>query len=263
MDSPMKVVTISSFGAADVLSLESVEKPAAEKGRVVVAVEAAGVGLIDIYARQGLYPGRDKPGFVPGSEVAGTVIAVGDGVDAAWLGERVYALIPTGGYSEQIEIAVQNLVRIPAALSANEAVALGINALVGAAALRRAEVAAGDRLLVRGAAGGIGLMTTQLAALAGAEVTAISSTGDRLELLKRLGAKRGLLRDEGLAGGDSYDAIIDIVAGPELTAFIGKLGSNGRYIVCGIAGGPPPPDFGMGLLMAAQRSPLCGRLAIE
>ncbi|WP_437476304.1 zinc-binding dehydrogenase [Sorangium sp. So ce1014] len=252
----MKAIVVQSLGGPQNLALVDLPAPSAGAGQVLIAVEAAGVGLVDVLLRQGAIPGSSAPGFVPGIEVAGTVITVGEGVDRSWLERRVFTMVTGGGYAERVAAEASHLVPLPPTMKAVDAVALGVNALVAEFILRRARVKAGERVLVRGASGGIGVMATQLAARCGAVVAAATSSVARGQRLLQLGASQVLDRAATSAGEtpEGFDVILDPVAGPDTASFLGKLNQNGRMVVCGAAGGFPPPDFGMGVLRAFKKS---------
>jgi NADPH2:quinone reductase len=137
-------------------------------------------------------------------------------------------------------------------------VTLGTSGIVAHFALRHAHFAAGETVLVRGAAGGIGIMTVQLAIRGGAgAVAATTSSPERGERLRELGAthildRAGAATDQDAPAG--FDVIVDIVAGPTLPSFFAKLNPNGRLVAVGLMGGPPPADFGMQLFAAFQQS---------
>ena len=184
----MLAITVPAFGGPDVLRAAELPVPAPGPGQVLIAVESAGVGYVDVMARAGDYAPLAEPGFVPGLEAAGTVTATGDDVDPAWTGRRVYALTWRGAYAEQVVADLAGVVPLPTGVDAETAVALGVNALVARTGLRRAGARAGERVLVRGAGGGIGVHAVQLAAAAGAEVTAVTSSAERGVRLRELGA---------------------------------------------------------------------------
>jgi NADPH:quinone reductase len=155
---------------------------------------------VDVLRRRGQLPGT-KPGFVPGGEVAGTVVAVGAGVGAAWLGSRVHAGFEGGGgYAEYVATGVGELTPLPPTVSAVHVVALGTHALVATFALRHARLRAGERILVRGASGGIRVLAIQLGAHRGATVAATTSSADRGQRLRQLGASE-ILDPSGGRGG--------------------------------------------------------------
>lgn len=255
----MKAVVIDTFGGPEGLVVTTLPDPAPAAGQVVVETEAIGVGGVDTVVRSGALGdygfGR---GHVPGNEVAGTVVAVGDEVGAEWLGRRVWAFTGEGGgYAEYAVGRVESVVELPAQLSPAQAVTLGTSGMVAHFGLRHAHVVAGESVLVRGAAGGIGVMAVQLAAHGGARAVAVTtSSAARGGRLRELGATHVLDR-AGAGAADAptgYDVIFDIVAGVDLPSFFGMLEPNGRMITVGVMGGWPPVDFGMGLIASFKKS---------
>uniref|UniRef100_A0AAU3H3F5 Zinc-binding dehydrogenase n=1 Tax=Streptomyces sp. NBC_01401 TaxID=2903854 RepID=A0AAU3H3F5_9ACTN len=252
----MKAVIVSSFGDSGVLRVVDRPEPVPGPGQVLIRVEAAGVGYVDVMARNGDYQPLAEPGFVPGVEAAGTVAAVGEAADEHWVGRRVFVLTGTGAYAESVVADVRDIVRVPEGVSAADAVALGVNALVAGLGLKRANVREGERVLVRGAGGGIGLMAVQLAALSGGVVTAITSSPERGERLRGLGAAHVQDRAAGEDGSeDTYDIVVDPVAGPDLGRYIETLRPDGRYLLVGAAGGAPEPAALGSLLTTYHNSP--------
>ena len=252
----MKAIAIETFGGPEGLALVDVPDPAPGDGQLLIETEAIGVGGVDTLIRSGVLGDYGfARGHILGSEVAGTVSAVGAGVDAAWVGRRVWAFVGlSGGYAERAVAPVTATLPLPDGLPAVDAVSLGSSGAVAHFALRHAHFTAGESVLVRGAAGGLGTLTVQLAARAGASAVAVTtSSAERGERLRALGATHVLDR----AGNDApsgFDVIIDIVAGADLPAFLDKLNPNGRLVAIGVMGGLPPADFGMALLNAFQQS---------
>ncbi|MFJ6082345.1 zinc-binding dehydrogenase [Streptomyces sp. NPDC092369] len=255
----MKAIEIKAFGAPEGLAVVDLPAPLPAAGEVLISVAAAGVGGVDTLIRSGALASYGfTEGFVPGGEVAGTVTAVGDGVDGAWIGRRVWGSSGAGGgYAEQVAASVERVVPLPADLSAVDAVALGSAGSVAHFALAHAHFAPGETVLVRGGSGSLGLMTVQLAARGGASAVAVTtSSAEWGERLRALGATHVLDRS-GNGGADApagYDVIIDIVAGADLPTFFDRLHRNGRLIAVGVVGGQPPADFGTKLMASFQRS---------
>lgn len=225
----------------------------------MIATEAAGVGGVDTVIRSGALAAYGfKEGHIPGSEVAGTVTAVGDGVDASWIGRRVWAFTGTGGgYVEQALAPVEEIVPLPVDLSAVDAVTLGGSGVVAHFGLRHAHFAPGETVLVRGAAGSIGIMAVQLAARGRAAAVAVTtSSAERGEQLRRLGATHVLDRsgEGGKQTPAGYDVIIDVVAGKDMPSFFDRLNPNGRMVAVGAVAGQPPADFGTKIMAAFQKS---------
>lgn len=260
----MKAIAIKTFGAPEGLELIDMPDPVPNHGEVLIETEAIGVGGVDALIRSGAlgaYRTFD-PGHILGSEVAGTVAAVGAGVDPSWVGRRVWAFVLQGGYAERVVAPTAAIVPLPDGRSAVDAVTLGSSAAVAHFALRHAHFAPGESVLVRGAAGGLGTLTVQLAARGGASAVAVTtSSPERGERLRALGATHVL--DRSGASEDGFDVIIDVVAGPDLPAFLDKLNPNGRLVVIGLMGGPPPADFGMAIFAAFQQSRSFGVFSLD
>jgi len=255
----VKAAAIQAFGRPDGLAIIDLDDPAPRPGQVVIDTEAIGVGGVDAVILRGTLGDYGfKEGHILGSEVAGTVTAVGDGVDPAWTGQRVWAFTGRdGGYAERATSAAETLVPLPDSLEAADAVTLGGCAAVASFTLRHAHFAPGESVLVRGAAGGIGVMAVQFAARDGASAVAVTtSSAERGDRLRDLGATHVLDRKgEGADGAPAgYDVIIDVVAGPALSSFFARLNPNGRMVTVGIVGGYPPANFGQGMLAAFQKS---------
>ncbi|WP_328394222.1 zinc-binding dehydrogenase [Nocardia sp. NBC_00416] len=255
----MRAVAIQRFGDPSGMAVIEAPPPAPASGQVVIETEAIGVGGVDAVIRRGTLGGYGfTEGMVPGSEVAGVVTAVGAGVDESWAGRRVWAFTGTsGGYVERAVAPIADIVALPAALSSIDAVTLGSSAPVAHFALAHAHFLPGESVLVRGAAGSIGIATVELAARGGASAVAVTtSSPERGRRLRDLGATHVLDR---AGAGDpaapiSFDVIIDIVGGAEMPAFVDRLAPNGRMVVVGVVAGLPPADFGMRLIGAFQQS---------
>jgi NADPH:quinone reductase-like Zn-dependent oxidoreductase len=253
----LKAIVLQEFGGPESLLLTEVPTPSVGPGQVLIAVEAAGVGFADILVRQGMYAAQSGfvAGAILGGDVAGTVIEVGEGVDRAWLDARVHALVFSGGHAEYAVADLANVTPVPEVISAAEAVALGVNGFVAIIGLERGHLQAGERVLVRGAAGGIGVLAVQLAALAGATVAATTSSTERGQRLLELGASEILDRAGDGEGTEGFDVIIDPIAGPDLVSFLDKLNKNGRIVVVGVVGGPTPSDLGQQLFARFRNNP--------
>lgn len=259
METTLKAVVIREFGRPEGMAVIDLPTPLPAAGQVLVATEAVGVGGVDTLIRSGALTAYGfQEGHIPGSEVAGIVTAVGDGVDASWIGRRVWGSTGTGGgYVEQAVAPVEEIVPLPADLSPTDAVTLGSAGVVARFGLAHAHFAPGETVLVRGAAGSIGIMVVQLAARGGAAAVAVTtSSAERGERLRKIGATHVLDRfgggaDDAPAG---YDVIIDVVAGEHLPSFFARLNPNGRMVVVGAVAGQPPADFGTEMMAAFQKS---------
>jgi NADPH2:quinone reductase len=255
----MRAITIETFGPPDGLRMTQLPRPDPAPRQLLLQVEAIGVGGVDAVIRRGTIGGSGlAAGAVPGSEVAGRVVEVGDGVDAAWVGQRVWAFTGIGGaYAEFAVAALDDVTPLPDTISATDAVTLGSAATVAHFALEHAHFRAGESVLVRGAAGSIGIMAVQLARAGGASAVGVTTSSDeRGERLVSLGATHVLDRSGKTADGASpaFDVILDVVGGEALPTFFDLLRPNGRLVALGVVGGYPPADFGMSLMRAFQRS---------
>ncbi|MEU5690386.1 zinc-binding dehydrogenase [Actinosynnema sp. NPDC020468] len=251
----MRAVTIGGFGPPEGLVVVDLPDPTPAAGQVVITTEAIGVGGVDALIRRGSLAAHGfAVGHVPGTEVAGTVTAIGTGVDPAWAGRRVWAPTGTGGgYAEQALVPAEVLVPLPPGLSPVDAVTLGGSGAVAHFALLRAGLSPGESVLVRGAAGGIGVVAVQLAARAGAVISVTTSSADRGDRLRALGATH-ILDRAGRGAPGSHDVVLDVVAGADLPTFLDALAPNGRMVVVGVMAGPPPADFGARLLASFRKS---------
>lgn len=251
----MKAVAVQTFGAPSGMAVVDVPTPAAGPGQVTIAVEAIGVGGVDAVVRRGTLGAYGfGSGHILGSEVAGTVTGVGADVDPSWIGARVWAFTGLGGgYAEQAVADVSHLERIPGGLTNEAAVALGNSGGVAHFALQHAHFAPGESVLIRGAAGSIGLLAVQLASSASA-IAVTTSSPDRGRRLRELGATHVLDRSGTGDGPATYDVILDVIAGPDLPAFLPKLSPNGRLVVLGVVGGPLPADLTDHLMRSFRQS---------
>lgn len=255
----MKAVVIRTFGDPEGLEVVDVPAPVPAPGQVRIVTEAIGVGGVDAVIRRGTLAAYGfREGHLLGSEVAGRVTAVGEGVDVSWVGRRVWAFTGlSGGYAEQAVAAVEDVLALPDDLTDADAVTLGGSGVVAHFALDRARFTPGETVLVRGAAGSIGITAVQLAAGGGAGAVAVTtSSAERGARLRDLGATHVLGRS-GEGGPDApagFDVVIDVVGGPQLPLFLDRLNPNGRYVAVGVVGGQPPADFGMRLMDAFRRS---------
>jgi NADPH:quinone reductase len=254
----VRAIVIREFGEPSGMAVVDVPEPAPGTGQVVIATEAIGVGGVDAVIRRGTLGSGFARGMIPGSEVAGTVTAVGADVDEAWVGRRVWAFTGTsGGYVDRAVARMEDVMPIPEGLTAINAVTLGSAAPVAHFALAHAHFVAGESVLVRGAAGSIGIAAVELAARGGAAVVAVTtSSAERGRQLEALGATHVLDRaGKGSHGApELFDVIIDIVGGQAVPAFIDRLAPNGRLVLVGAVAGFPPADFGMRLMQSFQQS---------
>ncbi len=212
----MRVVECVRTGSLDDLVIVDRDDPQPRPGQVVISVEAAGVNYVDALFVKGEYQIKPPVPFVPGSEVAGTIVAVGDGVDATGVGERVVCLCGLGGFAEQVAVPAAAAVPIPDVLDTARAAAFVQSFCTAQFALHdRAGVVPGDRVLVLGGGGGVGQATVAVAVAAGASVAAVASTPAKQGAARAAGAELVLDLD-GRVVPDADDAHEEVDgSGPE------------------------------------------------
>ncbi|MCA1842257.1 MAG: NADP-dependent oxidoreductase [Actinobacteria bacterium] len=239
----MRAIVVAQFGPPSVLTLGDVPEPAAGPGQVVVRVAGAGVGPWDAKARQGMFGPRPFP-FVPGAEVSGTVEEVGEGVDGLVPGDAVYGSPSlSGGYAERSAVAASRLAAAPAGLDLVDAAAVPIGAATALEGLDdHLGLSGGQRLLVSGAAGGVGTFVVQLAKARGASVVATASPANH-DFLRGIGADEVLdYHGDWVAQAGPVDAAYDCVGGPTWSLCVAAVRDGGRAVT--ILPGSPLDDTG-------------------
>ena len=245
----MKAIVCKTFGPPEALVLEEVATRPLGKNEVRIAVKAAGVNFPDTLIIQGKYQLKAEPPFTPGGEVAGTVVEVGEKVKHVRAGDAVAALLPTGGYAEEAVAPGDAVIPLPRGMDLNDAA--GFPFVYGTtlhALKQRAQLKAGETLLVLGAAGGVGLAAVQLGKLMGARVIAAASSADKLAICKQHGADELVnystesLKEsvKKLTKGQGADVIYDPVGGDLAQDCFSCINWNGRYLVIGFAAGKIP-----------------------
>ena len=245
----MRAVLCRAFGPVEDLRIEEVADPVAGEGQIVIRIAACGINFFDGLAARGEYQTKPPFPFSPGGEVAGTVIAIGSGVSNFSVGDRVMAFSGFGGYAEQVAVPASVAVRIPDAMSFDDAAGFIIAYATSYHALKdRGQIRAGETLLVLGAAGGVGLTAVELGKAFGARVIAAASSDEKLALAKEYGADDLVnyatadLRESAraLTGGRGVDVIYDPVGGKLAEGALRSIAPLGRYLVIGFASGDIP-----------------------
>ena len=244
----MRVVVGERLGGPDVLKVTEREAPRPEPGEVVVEVAAAGVNYMDIYQREGVGNYRPELPFVPGAEGAGTVAAVGEGVRGLAIGDRVAWAGQGSSYAEQVSLPAGRVVPVPD----------GVNLQVAAAAILQGmtahylcastySVREGDFAVVHAAAGGVGLLLTQMVKRRGGIVVATTSGGEKAVLALRAGADHvthydglGDMIDE-VTGGAGAHVVYDGVGRDTFDDSLAALRPRGMMVLYGAASGQVPP----------------------
>lgn len=248
----MKAIQASAAGAPDVLELVDVPVPVPGPGQILLRVEAAAVNFSDAHRRAARpYPFPTAFPYTPGSEVAGVVEALGEGVQGPPVGTPVFALVGadgSGGYAEYAVANAPSVVPIPDGLSADVASGMIVAGSTAVLALETVgRVQSGERVLIEAAGGGVGVLATQLAVLLGAEVIASAGSAAAQEAAKAAGAsvvvdsRSPQWADEvsGAVGDRGIDVALVSSGGDRLSALAPLLAPFGRVIVLGSASGEP------------------------
>jgi NADPH2:quinone reductase len=244
----VRAVQITATGGPEVLTPVHLPDPEPGPGELLVDVAAAGVNFIDTYERRGIYP-VDLP-FVLGQEGAGRVAALGPGVtDGFAVGDRVVWANVHGGYADRAVVPAAAAVPVPGEVPDDVAVGAFLQGMTAHFLVTDcAPVGPGDTVLVHAAAGGVGLLLTQLAVARGARVLATVSTAEKAELARGAGAAEVLLPDEDpaaavrdLTGGDGVAVAFDGVGRDTFDASLVSLRRRGMLVLYGAASGPVPP----------------------
>ncbi|MDF2978194.1 MAG: Zn-dependent oxidoreductase [Actinomycetospora sp.] len=274
----MRAAVITAFGGPEVLELRTVAVPRPGDGEVLVRVAAAALNNTDLWTRRGAYglPGdpdalagwRGPVAFprIQGGDIAGEVVAVGAGVDAARVGERVLVdpafydgpgpdaspvgLLGSeadGGFAEYVVAAADRAHDVSSSpLDDDELACLPVAYGTAAGMLARGRIGAGETVLVTGASGGVGLAAVQLGVARGARVVAVTAPG-KDDVLREAGAAAVVHRGpdpEAVAAavadaaGVPLDAVVDVVGGPLLPALLPRVRDGGRWVIAGAVGGP-------------------------
>ncbi len=240
----MKAIVQDHYGTSDQLALSELPDPVPGPGEVLVRVAAAGVDRgtwhamtgLPLLARLGLGLRRPKD-RIPGRDVSGTVVALGDGITTHAIGDAVYGTA-RGSFAELAVLPLTRMARCPSTITLEEAAAVPVSGLTALQALRAGKVGSGDRVLVIGASGGVGTFAVQLAVDLGAEVDAVCGPA-KADLVRTLGAQRVIDHTttplDGL--GERYDAVIDIAGHRSLKVLRGLLTERGALVVVGSEGG--------------------------
>ncbi len=252
----MNVTRCAAAGGPEVLRQATVPDPSSRPGEVIIDVEASGVNRADVLQRKGHYPSPPGAPEWPGLEVAGTVSAVGEGVTARRVGDRVCALLPGGGYAEKVAVHESLTLPVPAGLSMIEAAALVEAACTALSNLREASAEAGETLLVHGGLGGVGSIAVQLGAALGMRVLATAGGRDRADRCVELGAEAAFdhRSDDwaaAVAERGGADVILDVVGAAYLEPNLRALATGGRLVVIGMQKGARG-ELDLGMLLAKR-----------
>ncbi len=243
----MKAIRIHETGGPDKLRLDEVPLPIPGAGEVRLRVEAAGLNYVDTYQRSGLYAVALP--YTLGLEAAGTITAVGEGVTEFKVGDRVASARMTGAYAEEALAPAAQLVRLPDGLEARLGAAILLQGLTAhALATDVFPLKAGDVALIHAAAGGVGLLLTQIAKKRGARVVACVGSEAKVSLAREAGADEVIVTTREsfaaaarrLTGGRGVDVVYDSVGKDTFEGSLDSLRPRGMFVTYGNASGPVP-----------------------
>ncbi len=245
----MKAIRCNTYGPPSSLVLESVPDLIPGENEVLVQVKACGINFPDTLIIQGLYQIRPELPFTPGSDVAGVVLAIGDGVRHVSVGDAVIGFVAYGGLAEQVILPAKACFPKPAPMDFPVAASFMMAYGTAYHALKdRGKLQAGETLLVLGASGGVGLAAVELGKRMGATVIAAASTDEKLELCREYGADHLLNYNEtdlkatlkALTAGKGVDVVLDPVGGAYAEPAFRAMAWEGRYLIVGFAAGTIP-----------------------
>jgi NADPH2:quinone reductase len=245
----MRAVLCKDLTGPDSLVVEDLPSPEPGKGQVVVRTHAVALNFPDVLLVQGKYQFKPELPFSPGGEVAGEVIALGEGVDDLAVGDRLLTTMPWGGMREEVAVETANAIPIPDRISYETAAAfLTAYGTSHYALKQRAALQEGETLVVLGAAGGVGLAAVELGKAMGARVIACASSDEKLALCRERGADETInyssedlkTRIKSLTKGQGADVVYDPVGGPYSEPALRATGWSGRFLVVGFAAGEIP-----------------------
>ena len=268
----MKALQCVELGGPEKLVVNDVADPEIAEDHIIIEVKSASVNFPDVLMIQGLYQFQPPLPFIPGGESAGVVIEIGDGVEGFNIGDKVFAATGVGGICEKILAHKNNVRPIPENMDFEIAAALSVTYGTSIYALKqRANLKAGETLLVLGASGGVGLATVQLGKAMGAKVIAAASTQEKVDICIENGADEGFVYPSGnldrdqqkelsnkikeLTGGLGPNVIYDPVGGTYAEPCLRSIDWDGRYLVIGFAAGAdqiPKMPLNLTLLKGCQ-----------
>jgi NADPH:quinone reductase len=226
---------VADPAASPALSLDDVPEPTPGAGELLVEMEAASVNRGEIRTA-----GRQPPGTVLGWDVAGTVAALGEGVTQFDVGERVVAVSPAGGsFAERVAVPAEWAAPLPTACDFVTAATLPVAGITAVNILRLARTHAGDRVLITGAAGGVGLFAVQLALQTGAAVTGQAGSEERVAAVRAAGAEPMVHPGDGSPVEGEFDVVLDAIGGPMVGPLLNATVAKGRVVIYGNSADAP------------------------
>ncbi|MEM7279454.1 MAG: NADPH:quinone oxidoreductase family protein [Pseudomonadota bacterium] len=258
----MRALVCKKFGPTSALSLDTLDRPEPGPGEVLIEVRAAGINFPDLLTVEGKYQMKPPLPFTPGVECSGLVAALGEGVKGLSVGDKVIATPQIGAFAEHCVVPAMMVMPMGKSMSFEQAAGFAITYGTSYYALKqRANLQAGESVLVLGAAGGVGIATIQLAKQMGATVIAAASSEEKLDFACSAGADERInyvtedlkARTKELTGGNGANVIYDPVGGELAEAAFRSIAWDGRFLVIGFASGPiPKMPLNLALLKGAS-----------
>ncbi len=248
----MQAILCKEWGNPDILVFDSLSLPRLAPHEVRIKVSCVGLQLVDILMIQGRYQAKPPFPFIPGGEVSGEIAEVGEKVEGLHIGDKVLALCETGGLAEYVQVSWKNIIFIPEYISAETVVALGLSyATAYLGLVHRASIQPGQKLLVLGASGSMGLAAVDIGSFLGAEVIAVGSTSERLQAAEQAGARHLIAYQEvnfkqalkEITAQKGIQVAYDPVGGEIFSEMLGCMAWESQIISVGFASGtiPQPP----------------------
>jgi len=245
----MKAIVCKAWGLPETLVIEDQADLIPAAGEIVIDIMAAGVNFPDVLIIQNKYQFKPELPFTPGNELAGTVHAVGAGVTQFKVGDKVFAFVPQGAFAQQVKVTADAVLPMAAGMDFDTAAAITLTyGTSHHAVVDRAQLKAGETMLVLGAAGGVGLAAIEIGKALGARVIAAASTAEKLAVCKEHGADVLInyttedLREaiKAATNGKGPDVVYDPVGGSYTEPAFRSIAWRGRYLVIGFANGDIP-----------------------
>jgi synaptic vesicle membrane protein VAT-1 len=249
----MRAMVVRRYGPPEVFEQREMPDPQPKAGEVVIRVRAVGVNFADLLQRMGLYPGTPKPPFVPGIEIAGVIEKVAEGAGRAGetaalrRGDAVAAHTPFNGYAEWVSVPSRYAHRLPAGMTFEDGAAIGVNYLTAYHSMfTMGNLQPGDRLLIHGAAGGVGIAAVQLARARGLVVFGTAGPAKQ-EYLRRIGVDHAIDHEKSnffdvihKFAPDGIEMVMDPIGGKSFSRSLDCLGPMGRLIIFGFSAAAGP-----------------------
>jgi NADPH:quinone reductase-like Zn-dependent oxidoreductase len=265
----MRAMVVKRYGPPEVFEPREVPDPHAKPGEVLIRVKAVGVNFADLLQRMGIYPGTPKPPFIPGFEVSGVVEKAAEGGKASEgepvrVGEAVAALSTFNAYAQWVAVPAGKVFRLPAGMPFEDGAAIPVNYLTAYHSMfAMGNLQSGDRILIHGAAGGVGIAAVQLALARGLEIFGTAGPAKQ-DYLRKIGVDHAIDYEKNNSldvvrkfAPDGIEMVMDAIGGKSFSDSYKCLGPTGRLVVYGFsaAAGPDGKKSTLRSLTALAQTP--------